>query len=804
MKHMYRLLTVLLIVFCCTSQTKASHIAGGDITWECLGDGSYRFRLVVYRDCAGLVQLDPPVLNVSNHPTVNTIGLHQVDNYDISHLCNFGTPVNCSSATNGTVGALEKYVFESNPIFLGSNPPAAGWIFTYDACCRNYAIINIVDAGNYGVTFRAKMYGNSHGNPCLDSSPQFAENPFFMGCANTPMIGYNYAVDPDGDSLSYSWAPALHDFYGNYVEGVNPAVLAMDTGYTYYSPFPDASFNPNNVPVELDPVTGIMTFTSSTLGTFVYVIKVSSWRNGELVSEVYREIQAIIVSCNEIGPAVAVQPPFYHTGSQSWVYEDTVTAGDLVNVNIVADALGNLSSGNAPVVMLQASGNQFGTGYTNSASGCAYPPCATLSPPPPAPDTSAAHSILNWQTSVSHLITGPGSTQTYDFIFTGNNGVCPLPQYDTKVIRITLNPPPQFVSLSPPTLNCVQVQSVSGDSGMVQLNWTTLQDPNSIFNNYTIYHSTAYDGPYTVLDSVSDINQASYTYTDNINQPNYYYITTNFTHNSGQLESYQSGVLRLGMLWMSSDFGVLGWNIGSRNITNCNFEIWRQLPGEPWQIIDYTEETFYVDTFINGYIECEDLVKYKVVCANGSCSQETNVVQQYYYETVPSSSINWEYVNNIQTGLVQFTTAPYHPVSSYLWDFGDGATSDKRLPVHQYTANGQYIVQMIRYTPCDTDTFTKLVNIAVDGINETDNNFSYEIYPNPTKDNLVVKIALDAPGSAEVRLLDILGRVEKTMPAMQAQTNMGFAFDVTDLPAGIHLVEMRVNGRRTVGKFVKE
>ena len=45
-------------------------------------------------------------------------------------------------------------------------------------------------------------------------------------------------------------------------------------------------------------------------------------------------------------------------------------------------------------------------------------------------------------------------------------------------------------------------------------------------------------------------------------------------------------------------------------------------------------------------------------------------------------------------GLIRFTDASYNNPTSWLWDFGDGNTSNEQNPVHQYARNGSYHVKL--------------------------------------------------------------------------------------------------------------
>jgi hypothetical protein len=117
--------------------------------------------------------------------------MNVVSQLDISPQCNGSGPTISCTGLNpnvNTPGAVQEYVFESNPIILPGVPPPQGWIFTYDFCCRNAAITNLVTPDQHGMTLRATMYPyNGFGaDPCFDSSPVFAERPAIVICAGTP------------------------------------------------------------------------------------------------------------------------------------------------------------------------------------------------------------------------------------------------------------------------------------------------------------------------------------------------------------------------------------------------------------------------------------------------------------------------------------------------------------------------------------------------------------------------------------------------------------------------------------------
>ena len=42
----------------------------------------------------------------------------------------------------GTLGAVEEYIWRSDPITLLGTPPSEGWHFTWGSCCRSSNIDN--------------------------------------------------------------------------------------------------------------------------------------------------------------------------------------------------------------------------------------------------------------------------------------------------------------------------------------------------------------------------------------------------------------------------------------------------------------------------------------------------------------------------------------------------------------------------------------------------------------------------------------------------------------------------------------
>ena len=161
-------------------------------------------------------------------------------------------------------------------------------------------------------------------SPCFDSSPIFYEEPKTIICTGYPFAYSHNASDPELDSLVYSWGEPLD---GGAYNPAAPVTLPFSAPYSVTSPFPG---NPI-----LNPATGEVSYFSMTSGNFVTCIKVEAFKCGQLVAEIYREIQVILLACPPMAGGTPntkpiVNPPF--AGGTS--YSTTVFAGDLVTFNI--------------------------------------------------------------------------------------------------------------------------------------------------------------------------------------------------------------------------------------------------------------------------------------------------------------------------------------------------------------------------------------------------------------------------------------------------------------------------------------
>lgn len=601
---------------------------GGEITWECLGSGMYQFDLVLYRDCNGLDIVDPSLdIEVWGHPLVSTITCDFISSTDLSPNCTqvvAGPPqLDCGVGSQGGngPGAIQKFLYQSQPTQLAGTPPASGWSFTYDSFSRNWSLTNIDMPASYGITLQAWMFplpGGASADPCSDSSPQFAQDPYMLMCEGTDVQYNSNAFDPDNDSLSYSWGVPLDHFpAGSFNPPTNPAPVPFAMGFAYDNPTPDASFNAANVPASMDAVSGDITFQSYTPGNFGLVQKIDSWRGGQIISTINREVQMVIISCpgyNNTPPVIT--PPF--AGNTS--FDATFFAGDLINFDIIIDDMELLQDGTPQTVTLDPSGNYFGTNFTDPNNGCDYTPCATLSTAPIISGVQGLTTNFNWQTSCDHLLDADGNQQTeqtYTFVMNAQDDYCSVPGRTYETIRITLLNQP---NIDPVDLHCVDVLP----NGDVDLTWTQTTDPGGSFVEYQVW--SVQDG---LIASIPGITTENYTVVGanaNLGSKDYFIqtrygcggnnLTSSDTLKSIFLDLNDLGDGRIHLTWNSTSDPMNGGD-------NIMQEVWREYPVGTWTLRGLVP--YGTNELIDTIDVCNDFLTYEIVIPNAAgCSSTSN------------------------------------------------------------------------------------------------------------------------------------------------------------------------------------
>lgn len=162
-----------------------------------------------------------------------------------------------------------------------------------------------------------------------NSSAILLQPPIDKACANKIFIHNPNAYDPDGDSLSY--------------ELVVPKMSATNEvpGYLFPNEVSPGLLNK----ITLDPITGDFVWnTPRQQGEYNIAIKVNEWRRGVLLNSIIRDMQILVIACENDPPVIDV------------IQEICVIAGEEINLPIVVndpntgDKVGLFASGGPFIV----------------------------------------------------------------------------------------------------------------------------------------------------------------------------------------------------------------------------------------------------------------------------------------------------------------------------------------------------------------------------------------------------------------------------------------------------------------------
>jgi len=490
---MLRKLTLLICFGIFSSHLQASHLVGGEIIWTATPNGQYIFTLYLYRDCSGISlpqgtqTITGPGMNIACSPVPSLSG-----------------PV--ASNPNGSGCLLERGVYSSPPVSLNGVPPAAGWEFSWSSCCRPQ-MENTTATGFY---LRSIMYpytppGSPSGlnvNTGYDSSPAFLTGFAFVASQGPYSINHQ-GVDRDQDSLAFSFGLAL----------VGASSFAnFDPGYSFVTPFPDATENPLNGPNFMDPVTGIIdieTYNAAS-GFYMNCIKVDSYRNGQRISTVYKELPLYIHgnsnSSINYPPTVFIDtaqyPGLVRNGDN---YRITAMNGDSLNFDIHVYDADTLASGALQTFCLAATGVKINSTNLSSSINClGGGPCATISNLPNGTycDTNWGVYNFDWTAQCGLLSAGLLGRTTYLFHIYATDNDPSIPKSKFITLLVDLFPSQS----SAPNL------SISGGNtnGDVDLNWTPTNAPAAApFGKYMIYANNGPGTAFSLRDSVLDRNSST-------------------------------------------------------------------------------------------------------------------------------------------------------------------------------------------------------------------------------------------------------------------------------------------------------
>ncbi|MBL0343388.1 MAG: SprB repeat-containing protein [Bacteroidetes bacterium] len=275
-------------IFCFYSnQSFATHAAGADLTYQCLGGLVYQVDATFYRDCGGTSE--PGNITITYKSAACGFTRTALAN---KVLVNNGTEITMPCATSpstcggGISTGIRKWVYRT---VITLPAACSDWVFSYRVCCRNCSISTIQNPCASGSEVYVEATLNNQAASC-NSSPVFSNIPIAFVCLGQN-FNFNQGVyDPDGDSISY--------------ELITPKTSAI-AEVTFIPPATQFAPVNSSTPFLLNSVTGDINFTPSSLQISILAVRVKEYRDGQLVGSTIRDMQIYTQNCSNAIPAAS-------------------------------------------------------------------------------------------------------------------------------------------------------------------------------------------------------------------------------------------------------------------------------------------------------------------------------------------------------------------------------------------------------------------------------------------------------------------------------------------------------------------
>jgi gliding motility-associated-like protein len=301
---------------------RASHMMGGDIIYECLSPGKFKFTIKVYRDCRGIAFNSPTITvfcadggGVNNSVSVNYV---RTAINDITPKCATGTAP-CNPQNQQAGEGIEEHIFEAIVDFNTAPFKAikdAGCCevkIKVEQCCRNGAITTVTPDNFYTDAMINICNIAATKNKC-NTSPQLSTPPVGYICCNQPFTFNNGVRETvDGDSLSYDLVTPLKAnntnllYTGNFTSNIPMTPFCPpNKGVINCRPLPNAK-PPRGF--YFDKETGDIVFTPTQCDEVgIIVIQVTEWRKDSArnkwvkIGYTRRDMQLIVKTCPDNNP----------------------------------------------------------------------------------------------------------------------------------------------------------------------------------------------------------------------------------------------------------------------------------------------------------------------------------------------------------------------------------------------------------------------------------------------------------------------------------------------------------------------
>jgi gliding motility-associated-like protein len=403
----------------------ATHIVGGSFKMTYVSQNIYDLELVLYID-----RINGNLSAIDDEITVSFF--RKRDNFYIGDITmakeiQYTLPAsNTNCLPDPDISTLyigyDARVRLTNKDF--SDPE--GYYISYERCCRNATISNIVNPVNAAQVLYLEFPAIvKNGQTFVNSSPAFADSKNDYACVGKPFVADYSAFDFEGDSLVYSMVTPLN---GN--TSLGNAVLNGIPGPYQTVNFRN-NFNVNNQIIgtpslNINQKTGQLSVIPSSAGLFVFAVRCEEYRNKVKIGEVRKEYQIYVRNSCQVGTPpvndIKLTDNTIYNSQKDTIYVEAGTAGQCVKLAV--KDVDNNSTFNSFIVPISSNAVNF-----------------TLENRPT--QVVPANQTVEFDICTNECPDVTDTVYVFDIITADNT--CPLPLYDTVRVTVYFLPPPDNI-----------------------------------------------------------------------------------------------------------------------------------------------------------------------------------------------------------------------------------------------------------------------------------------------------------------------------------------------------------------------
>lgn len=143
--------------------------------------------------------------------------------------------------------------------------------------------------------------------------------------------------------------------------------------------------------------------------------------------------------------------------------------------------------------------------------------------------------------------------------------------------------------------------------------------------------------------------------------------------------------------------------------------------------------------------------------------------------------------------------------TSYLWDFGDGITSEEAHPTHSFVENGTYTVSLTVISEiCNSIVMTSQeVVVIATKVENLEVSFDVSIFPNPNAGVFYLKIESEIDQDFEVEIIDINGRLLDQFFIKNNDAEIIQSMDYQMFNSGFYFLKIKTTDSVLVKRIIK-